>query len=47
METLYAECDLHGNSNFLGILDGRGKRVFSKKLANDLVWISETFPHLP
>ena len=41
MRALYAGCDLHGNSNFLGIIDGEGKRIFKKKLANDLVWIRE------
>jgi transposase len=42
MRELYAGCDLHGNSNFLGIVDGQGKRIFKKKLANDLDWIEET-----
>jgi len=41
MRELYAGCDLHGNSNFFGIIDGQGKRIFKKKLANDLVWIRD------
>jgi transposase len=36
MRVLYAGCDLHGNSNLIGIVDGEGKRVFKKKLSNDL-----------
>jgi hypothetical protein len=36
MRVLYAGCDLHGNNNLIGIVDGEGKRVFKKKLSNDL-----------
>jgi len=32
---LYAGCDLHAKSNFWGVVDGEGKRVFKKKLGND------------
>ena len=32
---LYAGCDLHAKSNYWGIVDGEGKRVFKKKLRND------------
>ena len=32
---LYAGCDLHARSNYWGIVDGGGKRVFKKKLANE------------
>ena len=39
MRALYAGFDLHGNSNYLGMIDGDGKRVFRKKLSNDLGWI--------
>jgi transposase len=42
MEGLYAGSDLHGNSNFLGIIDAQGKRVFKKKLPNELGLIRET-----
>jgi transposase len=42
MEGLYAGCDLHGNNNFIGIVDGEGKRVFNKKLPNDLLVTRET-----
>jgi transposase len=42
MEGLYAGCDLHGNNNFIGIVDGEGKRVFNKKLSNDLFVVRET-----
>jgi transposase len=42
MEGLYAGLDLHGNSNFLGIVDRQGKRVFKKKLPNELVLIRQT-----
>jgi transposase len=34
MKKLYAGIDLHSNNNFLGIVDGKGKRVFKKKLSN-------------
>jgi hypothetical protein len=34
MRQLYAGCDLHGNSNLIGVSDGEGKRVFKKKLSN-------------
>ena len=39
MRQLYAGCDLHGNNNFIGIVDGDGKRVFKKKLVNDLALV--------
>jgi transposase len=42
MEGLYAGSDLHGNSNFLGIIDAQGKRVFKKKLPNELSLIRQT-----
>jgi transposase len=42
MRQLYAGCDLHGNNNFIGIIDGEGKRVFNKKLPNDLLVVWET-----
>ena len=42
MEGLYAGSDLHGNSNFLGIIDAQGKRVFKKKMPNELVLIRQT-----
>lgn len=42
MRALYAGCDLHGNNNLIGIIDGEGKRVFKKKLSNDLPLIWET-----
>jgi transposase len=32
---LYAGCDLHAKSNYWGIVDGEGKRVFKKKVGND------------
>jgi transposase len=41
MRELYAGFDLHGNSNYLGIIDGDGKRVFKKKLSNEMGWIRE------
>ena len=41
MRALYAGFDLHGNSNYLGMIDGDGKRVFRKKLSNDLGWIAK------
>jgi hypothetical protein len=34
MNALYAGCDLHGNNNLIGIIDGEGERVFKKKLSN-------------
>ena len=42
MEGLYAGSDLHGNSNFLGIIDAQGKRVFKRKMPNELGLIRET-----
>jgi transposase len=42
MRQLYAGCDLHGNSNLIGIIDGEGKRVFKKKLPNDLSLVLDT-----
>lgn len=42
MRVLYAGCDLHGNNNFIGIIDGEGRRVFKKKLSNDLTLIQDT-----
>jgi transposase len=41
MRELYAGCDLHSNSNLVGVIDGQGKRVFKKKLSNDMGWIQE------
>ena len=29
---LYAGFDLHGNNNYLGIIDKQGKKVFKKRL---------------
>jgi hypothetical protein len=31
----YAGCDLHAKSNYWGMVDGEGKRVFKKKVGND------------
>ncbi|HUL37206.1 MAG TPA: IS110 family transposase [Thermodesulfobacteriota bacterium] len=42
MGVLYAGCDLHGNSNLIGIVDAEGKRVFKKKLSNDLTLVLDT-----
>ncbi len=42
MRQLYAGCDLHGNNNLIGIVDGEGKRVFKKKLSNDLCLVRDT-----
>lgn len=42
MEGLYAGSDLHGNSNFLGIIDAQGKRVFKGKMPNELGLIRQT-----
>ncbi len=32
MKRLYAGFDLHGNNNYLGIIDRQGKKVFKKRL---------------
>jgi transposase len=32
---LYAAFDLHGNNNFLAVIDRDGKRIFGKRLLND------------
>jgi len=42
MRQLYAGCDLHSNSNLVGVIDGQGRRVFKRRLSNDLGWIRET-----
>ena len=42
MKQLYAGCDLHGNNNLIGIIDGDGKRVFEKKLLSDLSLVRDT-----
>jgi transposase len=42
MRKLYAGCDLHGNNNLIGIIDGEGKRIFKRKLSNDLALIRDT-----
>jgi transposase len=42
MKQLYAGCDLHGNNNFIGVVDGEGKRVLNRKLSNDLLVVRET-----
>jgi transposase len=41
MRELYAGCDLHGNNNLIGIIDGEGRRVFKKNLSNDLPLIRD------
>jgi len=38
---LYIGIDLHSNNNYVAILDEGGKKVFMKKLANDLRVIKE------
>jgi transposase len=38
---LYAGCDLHAKSNYWGVVDGEGKRVFKKKLGNEAGAIME------
>ena len=35
MRKLYAGYDLHSNSNFVGIVDEQGKRIFKKRVANE------------
>jgi transposase len=42
MRQLYAGCDLHGNNNLIGIIDGEGKRIFKKKLSNELPLVRDT-----
>jgi transposase len=42
MKRLYAGCDLHGNNNLIGIIDGEGKRIFKKKLSNELPLVRDT-----
>jgi len=44
--SLYAGMDLHGNSNYVAIMDSKGKRIVQKKLPNDRRLILETLqPH--
>jgi len=42
MRQLYAGCDLHGNNNVIGIVDGEGKRIFKKRLSNELPLVRDT-----
>jgi len=42
MRELYAGCDLHSNNNLVGIVDGEGRRIFKKKLSNDLALVRDT-----
>lgn len=42
MGTLYAGIDLHSNNNYLAVVGGEGRKVFEKKLSNDIGWIRET-----
>ena len=42
MRSLYAGCDLHSKSNFIGVIDGEGKRVFKSKVSNDLSLVRDT-----
>jgi hypothetical protein len=47
---LYAGIDLHSTSNYLGIIDEEDKRVYKKKLPNDLetiLQLLEPFKGLP
>jgi transposase len=39
---LYAGFDLHSRNSYLGISDEKGKRIFKKRLPNDLARIRET-----
>jgi hypothetical protein len=44
--SLYAGMDLHGNSNYVAIMDSKGKWIAQKKLPNDRRLILETLqPH--
>ncbi len=40
---LYAGVDLHSNNNYVGIMDKEGKRVYKKKLPNDISVITSGF----
>jgi transposase len=42
MKKLYAGFDLHANNSYLAIMDARGKRLFSRKLANEPERIAAT-----
>ena len=39
----YCAVDLHGNNGFYGIIDEDGKRVFRKRIANDMSSVLEAF----
>ncbi len=41
MRELYGGCDLHSNRNLVGVIEGQGKRVFKKRLSNDMGEIRE------
>ena len=34
--SLYAGIDLHSNNNYIGILDDANRRIYQKKLSNDM-----------
>jgi transposase len=38
---VYSGIDLHSNSNYVGIIDSNGKRIFKEKLPNDITVINE------
>lgn len=40
--TLYAGLDLHSSNTYIGVLDQQFKRIFKKRVANDLDLILET-----
>jgi len=40
--SFYAGIDLHSNNHYIGILDKEGKRIFQKRLSNDLPLLLKT-----
>jgi len=39
---LYCGIDLHGNNGYYGIVDAQGRRVYKKRLPNELAVVLET-----
>ena len=43
LEGLYGGIDLHSNNNVVAIMDAQGKKVFGRRLVNDLAGIEQCF----
>ena len=43
MERLYGGIDLHSDNSVVAIVDAQGKKVFGRRLVNDLARIEQCF----